>query len=198
MADEILFYISAASDLEAERAVLSRAVTEIPVTLGWRIVQSPLHGEPLDLQAVTQANVHLLLLGSDIRAPIGQEWWAARRANRHPVPFLKEDILRTPAAQSFQRYMESQVGWKTYKNISNLRIQILKLLGDHILEQALYYVLKPEEYQGLKEWREDLDKAESIPVDEQRGGTGASSVILSPERYAPSEGVLIKGKKKEK
>jgi len=190
MPDEILLYISAASDLEAERAVLSRSVTEIPVSLGWRIVQSPLHGEILNYQAVIQSNVHLLLLGSDIRAPIGQEWWEARRAGRHPIPFLKNNILRTPAAQSFQRYIESQVSWHPYQDSADLHLEVLKLLSDHLLEQSLYYVIKPEEYLGLKRWRHDLEKANKSPVDEQSGGTGESSVILIP----PGRKLLSKGK----
>jgi hypothetical protein len=41
MADQILLYISAAEDLRPEREILSRAVTEVPVSLGWRIVHSP-------------------------------------------------------------------------------------------------------------------------------------------------------------
>ena len=71
-----------AADLEPERDLLAWAVTEVPVTLGWRIVQSPGGDEPADLETVAQADVHLLLLGSDIRAPIGQEWIAARRAGQ--------------------------------------------------------------------------------------------------------------------
>jgi hypothetical protein len=42
MADEVLVYVSAAPDLQREREILSRAVTEVPVPLGWRVVQSPM------------------------------------------------------------------------------------------------------------------------------------------------------------
>ena len=49
MADQVLLYISAASDLEREREVLSKAVTEIPVDLGWRIVQSPRGSQALEV-----------------------------------------------------------------------------------------------------------------------------------------------------
>ena len=98
MADTFLLYISAASDLEHERDILGRAVTEVPVTLAWRIVQTPLHGDPPDMQAVAQADLYLLLLGGDIRAPVGLEWQVARRAGRTPVLFLKQGAPRTPAA----------------------------------------------------------------------------------------------------
>ena len=85
MADQVNLYVSAAADLEHEREILGRAVTEIPVTLGWRIVQSPLRDDPVDLVAVVEADVHLVIMGGDIRAPIGREWMAARRAGR-PLP----------------------------------------------------------------------------------------------------------------
>ena len=71
MADRLLLYISAASDLRAEREVLGRAVTEVPVSLAWRVVHSPGGDEPVDVDAVSRADVHLLLLGGDIRAPVG-------------------------------------------------------------------------------------------------------------------------------
>lgn len=73
MVDEILVYISATPDLQQEREIPGRAVTEIPVALGWRVVQSPSGDEPADLNAAARADVHTLLLGSDIRAPIGLE-----------------------------------------------------------------------------------------------------------------------------
>src|SRR3990170_3296483 len=74
MVDILHLYISAASDLDLERESLSRLVAEIPVTLGWRVIQSPIHGEMLNTNAITEADVHILLLGTDIRAPIGLEW----------------------------------------------------------------------------------------------------------------------------
>ena len=73
MIDTLTLYISAAQDLEHERDVLGRTVVEIPTTLGWRIVQSPLRVELVDLEMVTRADLHLVLLGGDIRAPIGLE-----------------------------------------------------------------------------------------------------------------------------
>jgi hypothetical protein len=73
MADRILLYISAASDLALEREVLSRAIVEIPTSLAWRIKQTPVGDEALDLEAVAVADVHLLLFGGDIRAPVGAE-----------------------------------------------------------------------------------------------------------------------------
>lgn len=191
MVDTLLLYISAASDLETERDILGRTTTEIPVTLAWRIIQSPLRGEPPDLQAAAQADVHLLLLGGDIRAPIGLEWQAARRAGHLPVPFLKQNALRTPAAQAFVRFLEDQYPWRKFTDRADLRLQALKLLADHILEHTVYYALSHAELERLRHWRDELETWKTAQVDEAPGGAGESSMIFSRERYIPSQGVLI-------
>ena len=97
--EPITLYISASADLLAEREGLGRAVAEMTVDLPWQISQSPLRSEPLDLDLVIQADIHLLLLGGDIRAPVGLEWMAASRAGRSPHLFLKEDVGRTAAGR---------------------------------------------------------------------------------------------------
>lgn len=191
MTDQFLLYISAAADLRAERETLGRAVTELPVTLGWRVLQSSSRDGPVDLEAVARADLHLLLLGSDIRAPIGQEWLAARRAGRPTVLFLKQRILRTPAAADFVRYVGERGAWQPFTDAADLRLQVLKLLADRLLGRAEHYALLPPEVLGLQEWRSKL--AASAPaVEEPRlGGAGESGVILSPERYVPSDGILL-------
>jgi hypothetical protein len=189
--DQILFYISAAQDLMAEREILARLTTEIPVTLGWKIAQTPVKGEPFDRQSVLNADFHMILLGSDIRAPIGVEWMIARSAQKKPVLFTKSGILRTDAAKDFQRTLEDYVPWNSYKELKELRIKTLKLLGDHILEEAIYYALRPEEYDGLLKWRKDLDGEKVEEVEEIHGGVHEGGIIFSRERYIPSEGVLL-------
>jgi hypothetical protein len=201
MVDILHLYISAAADLVKERESLSRAVAEIPVTLAWRVIQSPLHGELLNESAIVQADVHLLLLGWDIRAPIGYEWRLARRAHHQPAAFLKKAVVRTMAALDFIRYIGNQTEWRMYQDIPDLHRQTQKYLADHILSKPDYYALRPAEYEKLTSWRKTLD----IPGQEQSeylGGIGESSVLISPERYIPSEGVLIqpppKGEKNQR
>jgi hypothetical protein len=192
MADEILVYVSAAPDLQQEREILSRAVTEVPVSLGWRIVQSPPRDERADLDAAARADVHVLLLGSDIRAPVGLEWIAARRTGRWPVLFLKQGVLQTPAAQSFQRYIEEQAPWRPFRDRRDLRIQVLKLLAGHILERAQHYALSPPQLARLQAWRSQLEVSGDSQEEVARGDAAGGGVVLSPERYIPSEGVLIR------
>jgi hypothetical protein len=191
MADSVHLYISAATDLQQEREILGRAVTEVPVSLGWRIIQSPSRDEPVEVEAVAQADLHLLLLGSDIRAPVGLEWQIARRAGRSPVPFLKRGILRTPAAQSFVRFLEGQASWQPFEDAAGLREKVLRLLARHLLDRAVAYALSPLELARLEDWRGALEAPTPVASDQVRGGAGESGVVLSPERFVPSEGTLI-------
>jgi hypothetical protein len=190
MADRVLLYISAASDLASEREVLSRAITEIPTSLGWRITQTPVGDEPLALQAAAQADLHLLILGGDIRAPVGAEWLAARRAGRTPTLFLK-DSAHTLAARFFIRDLEHYAVWRPFNDATDLRRQVLVLLVEHILDHAMHYQIAPDEFEKLRAWRKQLEAPEKKPADKTRGGAGASSVILSPERFVPTEGKLV-------
>ena len=194
MVDQILFYISAATDLKAEREILGRAVTELPVSLGWRIVHSPGGDEPVDLEAVVRADIHLLLLGSDIRAPIGLEWRAAHHAGRDPALFLKDRVMRTPAAQDFIRFVAQQRTWRRFQGLADLRTQVLRLLATHILDRAGLYALSPVELSRLQSWRAELESVTGEVGDTSRSGAGESGVLLSRERYVPSDGVLLQGR----
>jgi hypothetical protein len=198
MPDRILLYISAASDLALERETLSKATIEIPTTLAWRIKQTPGPDEKLDSEAVARADVHLLVLGGDIRAPVGAEWLAARRAGRTPTLFLKESVIHTPAATVFVRDLERHTTWRPYDDAADLRRQVLKLLVEHILDRADYYRIGPEEFQKLRSFHKQLEKAAKQSLDQTRGGAGASSVILSPERFTPSTGKLIQPSKSKR
>jgi hypothetical protein len=189
--DQILLYLSAATDLEAECEIVGRTVTELPVSLGWRIVRSPNRDEPVDQETVARADLHLLLLGSDVRAPIGSEWLIARRSGRRPNLFLKQNILRTPAAQNFLRYLREQGTWHPFHSGAELRIQVLRLLVGNLLNRAVSYGLSLAEVARLQTWQAELDAHPPEGQDIARGGAGGGGVVLSPERYTPSEGVLI-------
>ena len=198
MPDRILLYVSAAPDLALERETLSKATIEIPTTLAWRVKQTPGTDEKLDSEAVARADVYLLVMGSDIRAPVGAEWLAARRAGRTPTLFLKERIIHTPAATVFVHDLERHATWRPYDDAADLRRQVLKLLVEHILDRADYYRIGPEEFRKLRSFHKQLEKAGKKFLDQTRGGAGASSVILSPERFTPSEGKLIRPSKSKR
>jgi hypothetical protein len=191
MADQVLIYISAASDLGLEREILGRAITEIPTTLAWRIIETPFTSEEPDLAALVKAEIHMLILGTDVRAPVGVEWLASRQAGHKPILFLKAGTAHTPAAQAFKRELERHTRWRHFIDAADLRKQVLILLTDHLLSEHEYYKLTEQECDTLRKWRQGLKKSKRQQVNDTRGGADNSSIILSTERYIPSEGVLL-------
>jgi hypothetical protein len=194
LGNDIVVYISAASDLNHEREILGRIAAEIPVDTGWRIVLSPTGDGLLERESIQYADIHFLLLGGDIRAPIGQEWIMARQAGQQPIPYLKTGILRTSAAIDFSRYIKAQAVWKPFSSGAELRRNALLDIIDHILDNIVHYSLTLSTIEKLQTLGEKI-KADTGKVDNTvQSGTGSSSVILSPETIASKGGVIVKKK----
>lgn len=198
MADRVLIYISAAPDLRDEREALGRLIPEVPTSLGWRVAETPLDDREPDLDAVAAADIHVLLLGSDVRAPVGLEWQVARRAGRAPALFSKRDVLRTQAGEAFARDLSRHAEWRAFKDALDLRRQVSALLVDHLIESAARYAILPDEILRLRDWKKAQAKAKPDTADalheraaKSKGGAGAGGVILSAERFTPSQGRLL-------
>jgi len=85
MASQLRVFVSAGPDLEPEREVIGQAIAKLPVPLGWVIKRTPHGNEPFTpaLEEVKTCDFYLLLLGSDIQAPVGWELRAAQRAGKN-------------------------------------------------------------------------------------------------------------------
>ena len=191
MVDTFNLFISAADDLQGERDLLSRTVTEIPVTLGWNINFSPFGKKTLDNSHVINANFHILIFGTDIRAPIGYEFHLSRNLGRKPTLFLKNGIARTPAAADFHRSLSTHYQWHTFQGLADLRRLALAFIGRYILDQAEFFSLGSVESKGLTDFLKDLQESDSVEIENVQSVTGENNVILSRERFSPRDGVLI-------
>jgi hypothetical protein len=181
----VTIYISAAPELMAEREALAQMIAKLPVTLAWHIVQTPREGELVDREALQIASLFFLIMGSDIRAPIGSEWYLAQQTRRQTLPFLKQGVVRTPAGQIFVR--DIQIPWLPFASVAQLSRQAQQLLIDHLLLHAVEYALTPAE---IAELEKRLTTA--IPTEpEAAKGAGHSAILISRERYMPAEGVIL-------
>ncbi len=183
----VTIYISAASDLMFEREALARLIAKLPVTLAWQIFQTPLGDEAFDPAPLATTDIHVLLLGGDIRAPVGAELYAARQTGLPTVAFLKRGVARTTAGQIFSK--EARLPWRHFVSVADLSRQVQQLLVDHLISRAVQYALTPVEVEQL----EALKTAEQPTAGDNRqtSEAGHSAVILSRERYSPREGVII-------
>ncbi|MFQ6057461.1 MAG: hypothetical protein ACE5MB_01100 [Anaerolineae bacterium] len=195
MADRLRMFVSAGPDMEAEREVIGQAVAKLPVPIGWVIKRTPHRGEPLALEAVESCDFYVLLLGSDISAPVGVELMAARKAGKVLLAFLK-DVTHTPAAHAFAKV--AGLDWMPFASAQELGTLLQKVLAQHILDRALNYKLSPIEYETLSAFLEELnreEKGEQAPEQKERepGGAGEGGVIIAPGRDLPPGGVPIEG-----
>jgi len=192
MAERLRLFVSAGPDLDAEREIIGQAVARLPVSLGCSIKRTPRRGAPLSpaLEAVRDCDIYVLLLGTDIRAPVGLELITARRAGKTVSAFLKEETSRTPAARAFIR--GAGVNWTPFRSGQDLEILIQKALAQRILEQAERYAISPVEWETLSALVEqpgDKKIAEVTPAEAR--GAGGGGVIIAPGRDLPPGGVLV-------
>ena len=184
---KVNLYISAAPELRAERAAIARLVPDIPTTLGWEIAQTPHSDQSFNADAVLQADVHLLVLGGDIKAPVGWELQLARRAGHRPF-YFRQERLRTPAGDAFVRELESIAAWRSYRDSLDLIRQTAGLLVDHLLSHAIPYALPQPEIERLRDWLKTTPMQADTAA---RPVTASGAVIFTPERYMPSEGIIV-------
>ncbi len=194
----VIIYISAASDLMAERETLARMIAQLPVTLAWRVLQTPIsEADQFEPLLLAEADLHLLILGGDIRAPVGLELMTARQTRRQTIAFKKRGVAQTTAANVFVG--QSQINWRPFSNASDLSQGVRLILADFLIEHALRFALSPVEVEQLAALKDAvaLNKAkvenESQPQS-TNSEAGRSAVIFSPERFTPSDGILVDDK----
>jgi hypothetical protein len=193
MASRWRIFISAGPDLETEREVVGKAIANLPVSLGWVIKYTPIHGDPSDsvLQAVESCDFYALLLGRDITAPVGSELRVARTTGKRTAAFLKE-VPHTPAAQVFVK--QSPVEWRPFRTEEVLRSLLQKAVVDQILREADSSRLTVADWEALSALSARLN--EEVPEETEgttprHGGAGSDAIIISPQRDLPAGGVPI-------
>lgn len=119
MAEKLRLFVSATSDLESSRAVIGRAVAELPVQIGVEIRRTPVNGAAYDdiFELIANVDRAYFLLGRDITAPAGTEWYLGWKLERSILP-LAAVLRRTPAAQEFVRQFPGE--WTRFRSHAEL------------------------------------------------------------------------------
>jgi hypothetical protein len=128
MAEILRIFVSATNDLENERAVIGRALAELPIRIGVEIRRTPVAGAKYDdiFELIANCDRVYFLMGKDITAPAGAEWQLAWKLERSLLP-LRSAGRRTPAAQEFMRM--GLVDWTPfYSPVELARIVTLDLV----------------------------------------------------------------------
>lgn len=193
MAETLRLFVSATNDLEAERAIIGKALADLPTQIRAEIRRTPAVGGKYDdiYELIANVDRFYFLLGRDISAPSGAEWHLAWQLERSVCPLYSGARL-SPAAQEFKR--NSLVKWTTFSSGGHLAalvtIDLIKLL-DH---PANRYGLTVTELELLRTRGRALRHRAAAEADNilaEPGGAEGGGVLLDNMRQDPIDAVLI-------
>lgn len=190
MAETLRIFVSATSDLEAERAVIGRALAELPIEIGVEIRRTPATGASYDdiFEMIANVDRVYFLLGQDITAPSGAEWHLAWKLERSVFPLRKPQRL-TPAAQDFMR-LAAFADWTGFRSAGELARMVTLDLVRILHHPENRYGLTVTELELLNLRRAELRS--SMPAaGGEPGGAEGGGVLLDAGHKDPADGVLL-------
>lgn len=189
MAEILRLFVSATNDLEAERALIGRAVADLPVHIRMEIRRTPAAGARYDdiYELVANVDRFYFLMGADITAPAGAEWHLAWQLERPVLPIRKE-IRRSPAAREF--LFNAPIQWQRFETATQL-LQLVALDLISLLQHPRNrYGLSVHELELLALHGQQIKRSRAAPVGDP-GGAEGGGVILDHGRREPVEGIAV-------
>jgi hypothetical protein len=177
MPTQVRLFVSGGPDQEPARELLGRSLAELPINVGWVIKRTP------DVDSVAESHLYMLLLGSDIWAPVGLELYWARRTDK-PVLAYRHDVMRTPAAQVFLQD-NSMLPWTGFADLPAYRRLVMRDLGRFLLNHGDRYGLVLPEIEALHGYLATLERTSPAPAPRKAQGAGGGGVILAPGKDQP-------------
>ena len=105
--------------------------------------------------------------------------------------FLREDAHRTQAATDFVRHVALDGVWQPFTQIGAVRRLMLQHIGRNLLQRPHYYRLTSAEIEAIQTWLDQLDQQQDKSDADAQTVASANSIILSTERFIPSDGILL-------
>lgn len=189
MAETLRLFVSATQDLENERAVVGRAIARLPIQIGVEIRRTSALGAPYEDVYELIANVDRVyfLMGEDITAPAGMEWFTAWKLERSVFP-LRRGNRRTPAALEFMRTIP--VPWQLFQDSSELA-RIITLDLTRILNHPKNrYGLTLTELEQLNLYAKSVER-HGLAVAGEAGGAQGGGILLDIGHREPLDGQLL-------
>jgi hypothetical protein len=186
MAAELSIYVSASPEMDAECELLGQMLANMARSLRWKIKRTPAPHEFAnpDLEALSESHFYLILLGSDITAPIGVEWRAAQEAGITTYAFRNVERVASPAAAVFAH--SSAARWQAYHTPREFVQRFERALITRLLEGTPGYGLDLADVEQLIARQRVLEEAdEGQPQEEERRGAGGGGVILAAGESEP-------------
>ena len=192
MSEILRIFVSATNDLESERAVIGRALAELPVQVGAEIRRTPASGGKHDdmYELIANCDRVYFLLGRDITAPSGAEWYLALQLERSVLPLRSGERLTLAASEFAQN---SLVEWKKFwtpEGLANIVTQDLIRTLNHRQNRYGLTVSEREilSVHGKRLQTQQASRARSTVRDP--GGAEGGGILLDPLKE-PIDGVPL-------
>jgi hypothetical protein len=179
--NELVIYVSASTEMDAECELLGRFLAEITRSTRWIIKRTPGQHENAnpDLETLRKSQFYLILMGVDITAPIGVELREAQQAGIPILAYRNISEVATPAAAFFIH--NSGVVWRRYEGPQAFIRDLERELITRLVEGTPGYGLNLADIEDLSARLERLKESEEgirTANDDARRGAGRGGVIL--------------------
>jgi hypothetical protein len=187
MAETLRLFVSATQDLEQERAIIGRAVAQLPVQIGIEIRRTPAQGAAYEdiFELISNVDRVYFLMGEDITAPSGAEWFSAWKLERSILP-LRKIHKPTPAALDFMRLYPGK--WISFTTSNELARIVTQDLVRILLHATNRYGLTVTEMELLTTHADHFRQLNGQALPEP-GGAEGGGVLLDLGHREPVGGV---------
>ena len=175
---ELSIYISASGEMDAECELVGQRLADVPRAVRWIIKRTPgsyENGNP-DLDALVDSDFYLILLGTDITAPIGVEWTVAQETGMTTFAFRNISAVPSPAAAFFIH--NAGTDWHRYQTPHEFIWRFERSLISRLIEGTPGYGLSLSDIEELTQRLRATNEAEDAEGGDERRGAGRGGVIL--------------------
>jgi len=182
MAQELRLYVSASPEMNPECELLGQLFAGMLKSVKWVIKRTPGRHENVnpDIDALRASQFYLILLGTDIWAPIGVEWRVAQGAHLFTFAFRNINKPPSPAASVFAR--DSRLAWQQYRSPQEFIQQFEHALVAQLLDGTPGYGLDVENIQELWGRFQSPQESPTSVEEEDRRGASRGGIILPTDR----------------
>jgi hypothetical protein len=177
LARELNLYVSASPEMDPECELLGQMLAQLTQSIRWTIKRTPgphLHMDP-DWEALAASHLYVILLGSDISAPVGVEYRTARQQGIATFRYRRAQATPTPALSAFVRQMNAE--WHVYQSPQAFAQDLRQRLIRELIDGTPGYGLAREDIEALAALLKAEDSSEAREGEERRGA-GQGGIIL--------------------
>jgi len=170
-------YISASAEMDAECEFIGQTLASVSTTSRATIRRTPEGSNP-DLEGLASSQIYIILLGTDLLAPIGVEWEAARQAGLATLGFRNAEAAPSPAMTDFLRRQRFE--WHEYRTPAEFRLKLERTLLQRLLDETPGTGLDLTAVEQIAVRLKELEgeEAEDEGPAEERRGAGSGGIIL--------------------